>query len=250
MMSKLMFKCVEYPPSTDFAQLRAQNAARMRANAVERGLPSAIDRFLARVARLIDDVDAADVSGLAEFTFSFADGGQETFVLHRASNLSRAAGYDAPKRNHAETLVTLLQSAKISFSREAFSRLVNYTSARGATPLLVAPAFVGTLLHLGGDPVLALDGALYKAVKENTSRGVATLVESYLEHFQKEQMVRIVAHTRVDGVNAAAVAVMFADARLMRLVMQIGAPLDAELLVEMAELAGDAEILGLVKSLR
>lgn len=248
-MSKIVFQCTEYPPSAAFAWQRAQTAARMRALAVEKGLPTALDRFLSRVARLMDDVNAADVSGLAEFTFSFADGGRETFMLHRASNVSRAAGYDAPKRNHAETLVTLLCSAKMSFPREAFSRLANFTSSRGATPLLVAPAFTGTLLQLGSDPVLALDGALYKAVQENTSKGVVTLLESYLEHFQQEKMARIVAHTRVDGVNAAAVAIMFNDARLLRMVIQVRAPLDLELLLEMAELAGDAEILGLVKSL-
>lgn len=208
-MSKIVFKCVERPPSSKFALLRAQTASQLRAAAAERNLPSLLDRFTGRVAQLMDDACTAPVA--------------------------------------AESLVALLHSAKLSLPKEAFHRLVNHTSARGTTPLFVAPTQTRPLLQLGADPIRALDGALYNAVKENTSRGVATLIESYLEHFQQEKLARIVTHTRIDGVNAAVVAVMFSDAALLHLLVQIGARLDA-VLAEVAELAGNEEITRFVKT--
>ena len=208
-MSKIVFKCVERPTTSNFALLKAQSASHLRALAVERNLPSLLDRFTARVAQLMDEAESDAVA--------------------------------------AESLVALLDSAKTSVPKDAFLRLVNHTSSRGTTPLLVAPTHAYALVKLGADPIKALDGALYIAVKEATSWGVASFVENCSKIFKQENMAYLVAHTRVDGVNAAAVAVMFADMALLRLLAQVGARFDA-VLVEVAELAGNPEITRFVRS--
>ena len=214
---------------SDFKLIQAQSAVRLRAAAQEKGFPSILELFTERVGRLLAEIEQASTAGgLAEYTFAFSDGGRETFVLHSASNRSRVAGGDPPanKRTGPEALVGLLESAMAvpSFNAAHRHALVNYTSRRGTTPLAVGAAHARALLRLGADPVLAMDGALYVAIKENNPHFVMTLLESVKPLFQKDQLMEIVNHTRVDGVDAVSAAIRCGSRGLAHLLIELGVP--------------------------
>jgi hypothetical protein len=234
-----------------FSFIQAQTAMRLRAAAQERGQPSIQELFFIRVGRLMDEIEgSAAVSGLVERTFSFRDGGRETFMLHPSADVSSCAGFDAPmnKRTGVVSLLAMLRSALDvpSFTKEVRLSLANYSNRRGLTPLSLVtdPADAAALVELGANPILAMDGALFLAVKEKNPRYVISLIYS-LQNVT--DMVALVNHTRVDGVNPLMAAVLCGNCDLLKELVAMGARVDKKVFAVAAR--GDADMFLVVKSL-
>ena len=217
-----------------FSFKQAQSAIQLRAAAQERGQPSIQGLFFIRVGRLMDEIEGSVVvSGLVERTFSFRDGGRETFLLHKSADVSSSAGFDAPmnKRTGMVSLLAMLRSALDvpSFTKEVRLSLANYSNRRGLTPLALAtdPADAAALIEFGANPVLAMDGALFIAAKEKNSRYVGCLIQS-LKY--SADMVALVNHARVDGVTALTAAVLCDNFALLKELVSMGARVDKKLL--------------------
>ena len=217
-----------------FSFKQAQSAIQLRAAAQERGQPSIQELFFIRVGRLMDEIEgSAAVSGLVERTFSFKDGGRETFLLHKSSDVSSSAGFDAPMNKHTGmvSLLAMLRSALDvpSFTQETKLSLINYTNRRGLTPLslVTVPSDAAALIELGANPVLAMDGALFIAMKEKNSRYISCLIQSLKNSMD---MVALVNHARVDGVTALTAAVLCNNFELLKELVSMGARVDKKLL--------------------
>jgi hypothetical protein len=234
-----------------FSLIQAQTAMRLRIAAQERGQPSIQELFFIRVGRLMDEIEgSAAVSGLVERTFSFRDGGRETFLLHQSADVSSLAGFDAPmnKRTGVVSLLAMLRSALDvpSFTKEVRLSLANYSNRRGLTPLAMVtdPADAAALVELGANPILAMDGALFLAVKEKNPRYIASLIHS----LKNIDMAALVNHTRVDGVNALMAAVLCGNCVLLQDLVALGARVDKKLFAVAAR-SGHADMFLVVKSL-
>jgi hypothetical protein len=235
-----------------FSLIQAQTAIQLRVAAQERGQPSIQELFFIRVGRLMDEIEgSAAVSGLVERTFSFRDGGRETFLLHKSSDVSSLAGFDAPmnKRTGMVSLLAMLRSALDvpSFTKEVRLSLANYSNKRGLTPLALAtdPADAAALIEFGADPVLSMDGALFIAAKEKNSRYLSCLIQS-LKHSM--DMVALVNHARVDGVTALTAAVFCNNFELLKELVSMGARVDKKALAH-AGCCGNTDMFLFVKNL-